>query len=560
MNSFDYIQSKDDTPCRVNAYPRKRRCPPDINLSKWDEEAFISIRTSDRHERVRDSKERSNKLSIETNKRKHIITRLDENQIEYDIVINETPKLGEIRLPIEFPQGLSFYKQGVNPKREIEPFIRGSYAVYWKNKNNKYKTGKLCHIYRPKIIDSRGFWCWGEIDYDGTGLVMTIPENFLKRCRFPVLVDPVIGTSSVGSQHLYNDGGDIYEYSYEMIMPANPYTVPNALNGDCTMHIYSYHRDSEARGYPCLFANSGSNPGTKISSNEEYADLRSPSSSGEWLTADFTVPGNIASGTTVWLAYLPKYYLFPYFDNGGTAKEMDAESLSSPPSSFVTGGWSADQITLSMYFDYISQQNYTRSIANSAGNSDSIIRVYDSIRNNLELNTPSDTVTRCKGMSRGIASLSSQKDLILHRIGLMRLVTSAISVTDSIKRMAGRTVKLITEANILTTLDDLLMKTRKLIENLTTTDVSNRKHQGKRTIDEHPTTTTPISRISNSIRISSANMDAQESIIRRATKFISITGVTEIWDYIIRRKVRSKKEITIISRITTEYEIHSRIS
>jgi hypothetical protein len=560
MDKIDYLQSKNDTPCRIWAKPQKYKSPPDLLLSKWEDEAYLQIKTAGKYERVRTVENQGNRFCIETNKRKHIITRLDSERIEYDIIIGDAPRLGEIRLPLTFPRGLDFYKQG-RDGQNIEPHIKGSYAVYWKQKNNKYKTGKLCHIYRPEIIDSKGRRCWGKLDYDGTGLVMSIPEGFLKACSYPVTVDPLIGTSSVGSQHLKEDGGDWYDYYYEMIMPANRYTVVDPVNGSCTAHIYSYHSDSEARGYPCLYGNSGSNPASRLSSSEVYADLRSPNASGEWLSAGFNVAGNISAGSTVWLAFMTHYYFFPYFDNGGTAREMDVESESTPPNTFVPGGWTPDPITLSMYFSYVSAQNYTRSITNNEGITDSMRRIAQSIRQFEEPGTSlTDNLNRSKGMSRDIASNCPHSDSIQLRTGFGRIITVLTTIGDAVTRSIGHRIKIITEIAPASAFSSLLTRIRKIADLVEPVSLFSRLYDSLRRINELPQADDQLEREQELKRPQSETPAVNDGFIRRAFKKILITGFIEIWDYITHRKVKSKEELKIMSRITTEFEIESRIS
>jgi len=129
-------------------------------------------------------------LAVETNKRRHLIHRLDDERIEYDIILPEPPRRGEITLPLAFPRGLSFYQQGASG-RPVRPEVQSSYAVYHHKRNNRYKTGKLCHIYRPRLFDTKGRWAWGELEQDGENLVILLPEKFMKTARYPVTGEPV---------------------------------------------------------------------------------------------------------------------------------------------------------------------------------------------------------------------------------------------------------------------------------------------------------------------------------------------------------------------------------
>ncbi|HAK46694.1 MAG TPA: hypothetical protein DCO79_12355, partial [Spirochaeta sp.] len=342
---------------------------------------------------------------------------------------------------------------------------------------------------------------------------------------------------------------------------ANPYTVVDPVNGSCTAYFYSYHSDSEARGYPCLYSNSGSNPSSRLSSSEVYADLRSPNGSGEWLSAGFNVTGNISAGSTVWLAYMTHYYFFPYFDNGGTAREMNVESESTPPNTFVTGGWTPDPITLSMYFGYVSAQNYSRSITNSETITDSVTRLSNSVRQFEESTTGlADSITRSKGMSRDIEGNSTQSDSIQLCTGFGRIINLITGISDTVTRSIGHRIILITDIAPAVAFGSLLTKIRRITELTAPASLFSRLYDSLRRINETPQANEQFERVQDLKRPQSETPDVNDNLIRRALKRIFITGLTEVWDYITNRKVKSKEEITIMSRITTEYEIHSRIS
>ena len=185
-----FLTSIRDTPCRITYPAQARKAPPELFLSKWEEEAYLGLKTAGKAERIRHVEDRGATLAVETNKRGHRIHRLDDERIEYDIILPEPPRKGEITLPLAFPQGLSFYKQGVSGRR-VRPEIQGSYAVYHHRRNNRYKTGKLCHIYRPRLFDTKGRWAWGELEQDGENLVILLPEKFMKTARYPVTGEPV---------------------------------------------------------------------------------------------------------------------------------------------------------------------------------------------------------------------------------------------------------------------------------------------------------------------------------------------------------------------------------
>jgi hypothetical protein len=95
---------------------------------------------------------------------------------------------------IKLENGIEFFR----PENVV-----GSYAVYHSSKrNNMYKTGKICHIFRPKLIDADGKTAWAEFNRDANEtnvLTITLPQAFLDSARYPVTVDPTFGKTSIGA-------------------------------------------------------------------------------------------------------------------------------------------------------------------------------------------------------------------------------------------------------------------------------------------------------------------------------------------------------------------------
>lgn len=58
-------------------------------------------------------------------------------------------------------------------------------------RNNKYKAGKIAHIYRKSATDANDatVWCHQVLDLEGQSLTVTIPQGFLDTATYPVRVD-----------------------------------------------------------------------------------------------------------------------------------------------------------------------------------------------------------------------------------------------------------------------------------------------------------------------------------------------------------------------------------
>lgn len=179
---------------------------------------------------------------------------------EYQFNITLTkPLIGNsVSIPIE-TKGLEFYyqpplDQELNLKEydfvnsthsirknqviEYRPVnIVGSYAVYKTNPANS-ETGKLYHIYRPLIIDSKGASVWGQLEVTKTELKIIIDSKFLTTAVYPVIIDPTFGNTNVGATTL--GGTNAY-------LVGGHFTCPEA--GEATsLSVYLKYPDGNLMG------------------------------------------------------------------------------------------------------------------------------------------------------------------------------------------------------------------------------------------------------------------------------------------------------------------------
>ena len=104
-------------------------------------------------------------------------------------------------------------------KRQMRPEnVVGSYAIYAKEQKTnyvggkEYKTGKVGHIYRPRIEDANGDWVYGDLNIDKGLLTVTIPQEFLDNAVYPVrhAAGLTFGYTTLGSVYFFtntNNGG-----------------------------------------------------------------------------------------------------------------------------------------------------------------------------------------------------------------------------------------------------------------------------------------------------------------------------------------------------------------
>lgn len=188
---------------------------PQVKIKRWDNEVNFSIRAEEHPEATVETE--NEKVKYKTpDYEVHLFDKPEAGEdggFEFEWLLLEKPSTNVLNATIQ-TKGLDFLYQGELTEEQIfdEGVIRpenvtGSYAVYHSTKKdhiigkNNYKAGKAFHIYRPKIIDSNGDWVWGElnIDLESGILSVTIPQEFLERALYPIIVDPTFGYTSVGA-------------------------------------------------------------------------------------------------------------------------------------------------------------------------------------------------------------------------------------------------------------------------------------------------------------------------------------------------------------------------
>jgi hypothetical protein len=294
---------------------------PSWGLSRWngnglrfkpDDGEGFSLRGDKRQLLYQGSKEARKQGS----KKSHRFTILGQDRFEYDCILNKEPDTNTVTLTIDGAERFDFFRQ---PDWLRDPFLAGSYVVYKKETLIGEGTGKLCHIYRPKIIDSRGRWVWGDLFVIGDRLTITIPEMWLAHAAYPVIVDPVIGTSTVGSQTQWEQepGEGLVPLIFELCIPVNKFLVSETINGLCTAYAYTQWDDGEAGGRPVIYSDNGDKPQNNRTTQEGLFDFRVQSGKpAGWRSTTFRSDGSIAAGSNIWFGVFTEYYWLPRFDYG----------------------------------------------------------------------------------------------------------------------------------------------------------------------------------------------------------------------------------------------------
>ena len=276
------------------------------------------------------------RLIYKGRRRSHRFTILDDCSFEYDCILNREPDSNVIALRIEGADKFDFFCQ---PDFVKDPFLKGSYAVYKKETLIGEGTGKLCHIHRPEIIDARGRRCWGALAVVGNELQITIPEKWLGEAAYPVVVDPVVGTTTIGSLDFYNMEPYIDEYGnqkYKLayILCDDSMFLNKVLiseNTGTTGTFYVYKKTGQVafsnrfkRTYPAIYNNINDLPKNKISSNEQEIFDNLFNQPG-WCSSNIRINSSISAGEYIWLG-IRGYDFYLSFDYGGILEHVNVQA------------------------------------------------------------------------------------------------------------------------------------------------------------------------------------------------------------------------------------------
>ncbi|MCL2410633.1 MAG: hypothetical protein FWC97_03220 [Treponema sp.] len=486
-----FIQSATDFPLDVVLGKKE----PYFDLHRWqgdkglrfvpfDEEGF-SLRGDKR------------RLVYKGRRRSHRFTILGDGAFEYDCILNREPESNVVTLQMEGAENFDFFRQ---PDFVPDPFLKGSYAVYKKETFIGEGTGKLCHIHRPQIIDAGGRKCWGDLSVTGNELRITIPQEWLASAKYPVVVDPVIGTTTTGSQTIWDEQALLFEIQ----IPVNRFLVTQPVNGLCTAHFYTNQNDHEAFGRPVLYSDNFDIPLDKRSINEQLIDLRVISGRhAGWRSGNFNTNTNITAGSHIWFGMFCEYFWYPRFDFGAKCySEWHGNDFGRIPDFYpIRSPNFFYNFRLSVYFTYSLAQNYVRTLTQG-------VRLSDTRRlaGNYKRTTPQIT---------GLADTNK--------------------LTANYKRDISQIVINNTMPKVFFTF---------LRQCLMTVGSS----------------TAETERRGNFYRTHKDTVQAQGFSLRHLFVFIKLASTSFVRDFVIRRFFITRKELVLKSRVTRELTLESRIN
>jgi RHS repeat-associated protein len=291
---------------------------------------------------------------------------MEEGGLEMEVVLATTSKTNTFNFTVSGADNLDFFYQPPLTQEKLESNIVrctetdcydekgavvvhrpenivGSYAVYSKNKKDAisgkvdYGTGKVGHIYRPKVVDAVGTEVWAIMSYQNGMLSITVPQAFLDKAIYPVRVDPTFGYGSVGGTNAttWNYVGSKFQMNNE--------------NGTLTK-ISAYTRKDTAgtmNKIAALYSDAAGSSSILLASSSVTSGV---STTSAWV--DMTMPSYaLASNTTYWLWQGHDASGWVYWDTGAT-NQYNIQGVTYPtwPSPFTPGTYFAR--ILSVYATY----------------------------------------------------------------------------------------------------------------------------------------------------------------------------------------------------------------
>lgn len=247
-----------------------------------------------------------------------------------------------------------------NPRgglRQQPADVVGSLAIYARGRGGHrigdldFETGKVGHIFRPKVVDVTGRWEWGDLEYKAGLVTVTAPWSFLVGATFPVRVDPTFGYSGTAASD--DNMGAARILCKATSTPASSGTLDSiTIKGRLRTGTGATHE-------PAIYSDVIGVPTARLAAVNSGGTVY-PSSDGEVLTA--ITYASLTSGVQYWLGSRDNSAAggtndcwFKYDASGGTANMyyiLHVGAETDPWEATTAGYSSADNEKVYLYGTY----------------------------------------------------------------------------------------------------------------------------------------------------------------------------------------------------------------
>jgi hypothetical protein len=570
-----FRQSLYDFPCPVTL----GRNTPSFGLHRFNE-GLRFIPSDDERFSLRGDRQR---LVYKGLRRSHRFTILGDTAFEYDCILEREPKSNVISLLMEGAEHFDFFRQ---PDFVKEPFLKGSYAVYKKETMWGEGTGKLCHIHRPEIIDARGRRCWGDLSVVGNELRITIPEKWLSEAKYPVVVDPTIGTSTLGSEITGQDP-PFYFYDRPAIenqIALSRYYVDKKAVGKCVAYVYCCWE--RALGYiiPLVYTDNNNMPHLRRSRNEYDIFVKLDAYEyPHWRSGLFYLNDSLEAGTYIWFGVRAGIFSTRFDYVSDECNKIRYVYNTEPPAVIEAKDiYVKVRVRYSWYFAYDpapTAQNYIRTLTQGVTLTDSRKFSFEYKRNAIQIAKANSSCSRFEAFYRNCV-MSVHNLMKISRLPVfMRRITESIRLTMAHSESRSLTRRCFDDVNATTVIKRLLCICRGIKNSLMGMDTQSFSVLMIRSVPDKVAVTQRTSRWGSFFRglmATAANtsgtshktdfcrthadtVKAEDSVIRKLFICIKLISKAVVKDLIINRFLKAKQEMVIKSCVTREIVLDSRI-
>lgn len=164
---------------------------------------------------------------IKDKRNKQVVTEtvdFGDGGFKIDILLDKKPDTNTFCYTIEGYENYDFFYQPALTQEQIDAGsirpeeIVGSYAVYHKKLRDNiigktnYKTGKVMHIPFPYVWEVKNEEATKQraenLTYSDGQLCVVVQQDFLRKAKYPVRIDPTFGYTSIGASSQNNNSGE----------------------------------------------------------------------------------------------------------------------------------------------------------------------------------------------------------------------------------------------------------------------------------------------------------------------------------------------------------------
>ena len=561
-----FWQSLKEFPCLVELGDKN----PSWGVGRWGKERLRFVPDDDEGFALRGDKRR---LVYKGKKRSHRFTVLTDTSFEYDCILLKEPDTNIVSLRMEGAENFDFFRQ---PDYVSDPLLKGSYAVYKKKTLLGEGTGKLCHIYRPEITDARGRRCWGDLSAGNGSLKIAVPEKWLGEASYPVVVDPVIGTSVVGSQtHWRNDDWEYARLFLEASMSANMFVMTHPfISGEAVARVYAYHNEHDDPCKPFAYSDYGDIPGVKISSNSDDFDIEVRGGKREgWRSAKFNIDTDIELGENIWFGIYSNYFA-PMFDYGDRCyvEHLDNWGVELPYHYPIWSARHSRNFKLSMFFEFSYPQNFVRVLTQGVSLGDTCKyktnfnrRISDIaeamaaranrsefFRKNTDVVNNNSAINGLHTLIRRIAAFIIPRTKTGERRNIVSLCIDKAGARSGIIRMLDAVCRIKDYLNGFDAVSDTVLFIRKIMSNSEAGDKTAGFGGFNLRLSDTSSNTSGIERKAGFVCRYAETVKAESKLVRKLLLLIKIIANFICNDNIFSKIMKTPREVVIKSRITRE--------